>query len=174
MARPREASKGAGSLVFINTTSFLTASSVNINNCFSSTYENYKVLFHITAASTAIALKWNFRVSGSDNTSNVNYYASAKNLSSSTSLTSYDRGNPATYFYMGETTTGSGGIISGSYDIFNPQATKNKMLMGLTQNDAHSYWHSGTYVGTTSFDGFSINLSSGTITGTVSIYGYRK
>jgi len=153
---------------------FTTASSVSLNGCFTSSYENYKILLHLTGSSTAIALKFNFRSAGTDNTSNVNYYASAKNLSSSASLTSYDRGNPATYMYIGETTTGNGGIFSGTYEVFNPQASKNKMIMGLTQNDVHSYWHSGTYVGTTSFDGFSINLSSGTITGTVRVYGYKN
>ena len=49
MARPREASKGASSLVFINKTDFSAASSVSINDAFSSTYTNYKLIVSLTA-----------------------------------------------------------------------------------------------------------------------------
>ncbi len=78
MARPREASKGAGTLVLVNTTSFTSQSSININNCFSSSYENYKIMILATSSTTS-QFTMRLRASGTDSSgSNYNlkgYYS---------------------------------------------------------------------------------------------------
>jgi hypothetical protein len=52
-AQMNNAIDNAKGLVLINSTSFSTVTSVEITNCFSSTYTNYKVLFYQTHQPTA-------------------------------------------------------------------------------------------------------------------------
>jgi hypothetical protein len=163
------ASGGAG-LNLVNATDFTTASAVAINNVFTSTYENYRVILKLNTVSTAMAVKFNFRVGGTSNTSSNYNYAAYKNTFASASLIAYDVGASVTYFYIGEAV----GTFTGSYDVISPQSGTKKFVNGLAVQSAAGYGHQGFYNDTQAFDGFEITLSSGTITGTVYTYGYAK
>lgn len=160
---------GAG-LTLVNATTFTTAGAVAVDNVFTSTYENYRVILKLNTVSTAMAVKFNFRVSGTSNTSSNYNYAAYKNLFASASLTSYDTGASTSYFYIGE----ASGTFTGSYDVISPQSATKKFINGLAVQSAAGYGHQGFFDATTSFDGFEITLSSGNISGTVYIYGYAK
>ena len=160
---------GAG-LILVNATNFTTAGAVAVDNVFTSTYENYRIILKLNYVSTAMAVKFNFRVGGTSNTTSNYSYAAYKNLFASASLTSYDTGASTSYFYIGE----ASGTFTGSYDVISPQSATKKFINGLAVQSAAGYSHQGFFDATTSFDGFEITLSSGNISGTVYTYGYAK
>jgi hypothetical protein len=165
-------SDGRG-LVHINTTSFSAVSSQSINDVFSSTYNHYKIVVSGSGSTTA-TLDLRLRVSGSDN-STSNYYYAGVLLESSTAAFIKAQGDPTTYFRLGTIGTNTGIIET---TISNPQqaeytgyVTTNGYLYGT--NEGGWYNIGGAFSGTTSFTGFTLIPASGTITGRVSIYGYK-
>lgn len=163
---------GTGSASTTGLVTVSGASSVSLNNVFTSTYNNYLVLFGLTA-STAIDLYARMRVSGTDNSS-ANY--GRQQIFGDTSLGASSTGS-ATYWNIGQLydsdgkrtildlmvkdpasssiyTTGKSDSISNASST--PYALRN--LFGMTV--------------TTAYDGISFITSSGTITGTIAVYGY--
>ena len=63
---------GGGDVVRITTSSFTTSSAVNIDSCFSSTYDNYLILLNIDSVVSTTALQMRFRTGGTTNSS-ANY-----------------------------------------------------------------------------------------------------
>lgn len=163
-------SGSSGSVDANGTITFTSSSTININNCFSATYQNYLFIYNFDSAAGGNPIKWNGRTSGTTNTSNVYYYAVARNRSSVSSLTSYDRGTPTTYILLGEQNTG---VATGSITIYNPFVSKATEVGGLAQNNVDFYWTGGHYDDTTSFDGFAITLNN-LSAGTIRVYGYRN
>ncbi len=60
------ATGGSGSISSTGKISFTSASSISLNGIFSSTYQNYKVLFQVTAPTSGVDLTLRLRASGSD------------------------------------------------------------------------------------------------------------
>jgi hypothetical protein len=165
------AAGGAAGLVKIGTTTFSSSSAVNINDVFSTTYDNYRVIATFSTASAADLL-FRYRVSGSDNTSS-NYYLQAQDVSSTTTnsfrLTAQDKGR------MG---VGAGDETGFAIDMFSPflsrkkraQSTSNRGTVALPE--IGFFWN--TFNDTSSFTGFTIYPASGTVTGEITVYGYAK
>jgi hypothetical protein len=66
-----------------------------------------------------------------------------------------------------------------SLDIYNPFATDYTTMYNLTgalsnTNESHWFTGGGGFSGTTSFDGITFFPDSGTLSGTVSVYGYTQ
>jgi hypothetical protein len=168
--------KKAG-MVLLNTTSFSGVSSQSVNDVFSSTYENYRIVFAVDSSAASVDLQIRLRVSGSDNSS-TNYAwdrtqannGTGQTLSSGTSLT--------TFWVFGAISGTYSGLVSG--DFFRPFATDNTGFNSLYYYyDATTNHSSGSIAGitsvTTSYTGFTFFPSgAGTISGTVSVYGYNK
>jgi hypothetical protein len=163
-------------LVKITDQTFSAASSVNINNCFSSTYDNYRIIFDPSAASTTLTMSIRLRASGADN-STANYIRQNLNAQQAT---------VGAVQFTGATSWGFGGV-DGTYvsynrfafDICAPQLTRYTVAVVpslFVSTSAQYYANLDAYLfnATTSFDGFSILTSTGTITGTVRVYGYRN
>jgi hypothetical protein len=150
----------------------LTATSLeNFNNVFSSTYDNYKVLIsglHTTTSN----LTFRLRAGGTDNSTASSYVEQ-------------------TFFGVGTTTGGlrttSNLARIGTYrttlknsttwDIFDPflaSATGFIANSQTAEGDAAIDLHYGTHNQTVSYDGFSLLVQTGSITGKISIYGYAK
>jgi hypothetical protein len=164
----------AGALVYITQSSFTTSSAVNVNNCFTSTYRNYKLVLDIDSASTsASAMYLKMRASSTD--SSASYYWGSFEPNSNDNTLYYNRGNNISNgFGLGY--QGLGGFDS-SIDVYNPQLAQATRLTSLfTTNIASdvavSGFASGSHAVSTSYDGFSIIPGSGTITGIVRVYGY--
>jgi hypothetical protein len=173
MARPREASKGAGTLVLINTTSFSAASSVSLDNIFTSTYDNYRCVIRLTSSATN-ELRWRGRTSGTDNTTTNYVFQIMEAFSSSIGAS---RSSGATYGYAGYTETGP----TNSYilEFIEPKATQSTCVFSTTLRNYSTtspvlMFINNGFNATTSFDGVSIYPGSGTLTGTIQVYGYRK
>tara|TARA_R110000868_G_scaffold65361_4_gene195561 strand:- start:338 stop:1186 length:849 start_codon:yes stop_codon:yes gene_type:complete len=159
-------------LTFINSTSFTTSSGVNIDSIFSSTYDNYKIILSTTGSANG-DLGIQFRTSGTTNT-NSNYYT--QQLQADGGTVSSSRTGPET-----------GGIILGKQntvrcyaEIFlqNPFASVVTGAESLIINNAEGFpnlrYHVGNFSAATSFDGLRLLPSTGTTTGTITIYGMAK
>ena len=168
--------KKAG-MVLLNTTSFSGVSSVSLPaNTFTSAYKNYKFVFNCVG-STFDFIRLRMRASGTDNSSN-NYKW--------TLLTSQFNQVNANWAGTGNTTLQSSIIFTYMYNgfptyqegmIYNPQATEYTSLnaLGNYVQDATTGGYSnqvnGALTVTTSYDSFSLIPASGTMTGSISIYG---
>ena len=166
----------AGGLTLISSTAFTTAASVSLPVAtFSATYLNYLVLLNLSAASTDINLTGRMRISATDDTTStyatmllgITDTGTASNVSNTTqsSFTLKSTNNNPTY--------------AASFTFLNPFATVRTNI--LTQISSiipgtAPMGSSGTLLfnATTSFDSFSIIASTGTITGTVKVYGYAN
>jgi hypothetical protein len=159
-----------GGLVHIATESFSAASTVSLNNCFSATYQNYRVTM-TTVASVASNIAIRYRTGGTDN-STSNYTNTGVYAGAGVAVAS-------------EATSGNASIAIGVtararrcrvFDICLPFAADRTFLSGInTEADdgaSNIYIAASLFQGTTSFDGFSLLPNTGTITGTIRVYGY--
>jgi hypothetical protein len=162
-------------LTLINTTSFSAVSSQSINDVFSATYDSYKVILDISAASTTLNMRMRYRVGGADN-STSNYYSTWIAVSTVSDTTQYQRSGLNTTGNLSDISGGSAASKIFTLEIHRPFLTANTILTGQ-QNDSGSLVTFNGGIGfnaTTSFTGFTIIPSTGNVTGTVSVYGYNK
>jgi hypothetical protein len=157
-------------LVLLNTTSFTAAANVAIDNVFTSSYTNYRMVLNLTAVSdTDININWYGRTSGSDVTTNYNYQRYFFGTSSGT-----QSGSSSILIY---TSTASTTLQIDAF-IGSPQLAQNTII---NTNGMYSKASSGDFINfvlgkhtsTNQFDGIKLFPSSGTITGTIKVYGYK-
>jgi hypothetical protein len=166
---------GGGGLVFITSSTFSASAAANINSCFSSTYQNYRVMIDIDSASasnTQLALK--FRASGTNSSESYYTWGIEPNAGSDTIFVA--RGANISNGIVGY--QGANGTKA-SIDVFDPFATQrtfyNCNYSSLTAAPLNIVGFSnGCHNNTSSYDGISIIASSGDITGTIRIYGYAN
>jgi len=169
--------KKAG-MVLLNTTSFSAVSSQSISDVFSTTYDNYHLIMNFTSSADVLTT-WRLRVSGADNsTSNYNSHMSQ---SSSTANTYAGAGSASATSWFLTSSLGTTSVKGMNINLLNPFATANTLFNGTysysgtggaaAYNGGHIF---GGFAATTSFTGFSLIPASGTITGTISVYGVNK
>jgi hypothetical protein len=158
-------------LVLLNTTSFSAASTVSVNNCFSSTYDNYLIKLLATNSSAGNFLT---RLRTSSDDSGANY--SDQLLYGSGSTASANRQSGQTSWRTGYAGTSDSGTLT--LELFAPNLaayTKGNfggcVFVGSTQEATYG---SVAHNATTQFTGFTIFPSVGNFTGTVRVYGYRN
>lgn len=160
---------GTGSVGLTGAASFSLASSVSINNCFSSTYTNYRIMLNITGSSiTGNAIYIRLRSAGSDNSSSyqwiaVNNYFNGIRMLGNSGITYAEIG----YTGAGDTSGFAVVEIASPFLVAKTYATMSRTYNN--ENTVGGWWHN--FSG--SFDGFTLIPSGGNITGTVQVYGYR-
>lgn len=164
----------APALVLINKTDFSSVSTVSINNCFTSTYQNYKIIIDFANASADIGVNFRLRASGTD--SSTGYYTASNYVTPGAAFLNWSGGTNQAQVFMGYVR--DAGKPFHSYEIFSPAlARETNAQMLVTDYD------NGGLVGTimwathsvsSVFDGITIFPNSSTITGTIRIYGYRN
>jgi hypothetical protein len=167
----------ASGLTLIDSTTFTSSSAININNVFTSTYTNYRIILNSDSHSYVSTLNMRMRASGTDNSSS-NYKWIYSYIQSGSDGIQTDRNNGATEWHVGT----QGGDSPNSVivmDIFYPQATAKTYIMPANAHQGDgSYVQLRSGVGgltvTTSYDGFSILSPGGTMTGKVRTYGYQN
>ena len=169
-----DAIAGSG-LVHINTTTFSAVSSVSVDDCFSATYDNYAIYFATLSNSVSNDIRLRWRVAGADN-STANYrYMSQQNGTNASALAVGATG--ATFIRIGYFTTGRRNLLTG-VDVLTPflsnqTGTFNSAVDESTPT-AYATITTSVFAADTSFDGFTIYPTSGTITGTIRVYGYKN
>jgi len=162
--------KKAG-MVLLNTTSFSGVASQSINDVFSATYDNYKIVLRNTVSSND-DLYFKVRVSGTDLTTG---YANIRNLTTtSATITSYTNYSDV-LINLGVRGSSQG---SGTIEVFSPFLAQRTQIFSLGSADSSTVFFqeivNGSVKNTNSYTGFTIIPASGTITGTVRVYGYNN
>jgi hypothetical protein len=159
------------------TVSFSAASTVSLNNVFSSTYNNYRILVDVTSNSANDG--WHFlklRAGGSD-ASTTYYYAFWARTHAGGDVS--QQGNNDTSFKVGQMDSAATGYSGYFIDLIDPFTT-NKTKMGhygssITDTAVvQGFAGGGVHDVAQSYDGFSLISQNGNITGSLSVYGYNK
>jgi hypothetical protein len=159
-------------LQFIVSETLTAASSVSINNCFSATYDNYRIIFAGAGPNnTAFRLRW--RASGSDNSTASSYtsqYLQAESTSVSAAL--------LTDSYSRISNGDDSETVVFSADVASPFLAKPTSFVSFgnypLDGPARVWLETGRHNQSTSYDGFTFYVASGTITGNIRVYGYRN
>jgi hypothetical protein len=151
---------------------FSGASSVSINDVFSATYTHYRVIANAVNSGDSGA-NFRFRVAGSDATSG-DYFVQKNYISNSVNPTKTGA-TSATTIDLGPLWTG---YNSYAYDIFNPFVTTRSQIIGNSFSlNSFSSWEGLTTFAllntATSYTGFTFYPASGTMTGSIRVYGYK-
>jgi hypothetical protein len=157
-----------GGLVYIKSQTIGSAvSSVAVTSAFSADYDAYKIVVQGGSASTNAGY---FTLQLGSTTSNYRYDYVRGNLASSVS--SVGSVGASNFPYVGFKSSN----LMASIEVVGPFATAMTMVTcatGQTGNDMGTL--SGVQIDATSFTGFTLGASTGTITGgTITVYGYRK
>lgn len=161
-----------GTLATNGAITFSASSGVSVNGCFSTAYENYRMILNITLKGTTANTNFRFRVGGADNT------ASSYNWTASYYLASNN-------FQSYRTTNANFAQVWSSIGQDKEQASMEVYSPNLVHTTAASMsgshgagdinWNGSLgHATTTQFDGFTIYPSTGTLTGTIRIYGYNN
>ena len=162
-------------LVLINTTSFSGVASQSVNDVFSATYDNYRIIFSDIVLGTGTALlTFRLRVSGSD-ASGTDYAVNFINRTDS-SLGSGQNANQTgivfgvigtlkSYFEMSVSSpfkTDKTGFLFSGVSLYSDSVSQTFATAGCSHDLS------------TSYTGISIIPASSNISGTISVYGVNK
>jgi hypothetical protein len=152
-------------------TAFSAASSITADSVFSSTYRNYTIKFTATA-STGLALYMKLRVGGVSAATNYNFQGQTTNNTTvsagrSASQTQAELGS---YAADGSSTT---------INLYNPASATATTYDSLTAYPATfatpiTNMFTGNHSTATAYDGIEFTTSSGTLTGSYTIYAWSK
>ena len=155
--------------------SFTTVGTVNVNNVFTSSYVNYRLIVKLSASSTNQTVSMRLRASGTDSSASY-YFTGLACTSSSDTVIFFARSNNATSAtVMISQATGTRSLV---LDVMNPQLAENTYFHGSYAdfNAAVNYSVGGSHLVATAYDGFSLFAGAGggaTISGSYVVYGYR-
>jgi hypothetical protein len=166
---------GSGSANALGQVTFTGATTVSLENVFSSAYRNYRVILNVPASSAQTNVLIRFRSAGTDNSNNSYYqYWTLKRISGTIQDNS---GGPGTSFALfAKNNANTYGTWTG--DIMSPNVTSQVTTAtgighGGDSTNSYNVFNTVLFDATTSFDGISFISSAGTITGTVSVLGYN-
>jgi len=162
----------APGLQYITGQTFTDVSSVSVNNCFTSTYANYRIIMRFLMSATTAELRSRLRFSGTDNSTASSYQRSGYLASATTSLAV--NGGALDYLFHGATSSSGAHYLW--YELMSPAITESTAMMSnFFQGTGNlSYGHQALHTQGAAYDGITLYVSSGTITGTLRIYGYRN
>jgi hypothetical protein len=163
-------------LEYITGGTVTAAASASVNNCFSATYNNYRLIVHeVTRSNAGAAMLLRFRAGGADNSA-ANYNYASRGLYSTGGSGDYS-GNNQTEFNTGTYSDTANTYLEGfTYDIFSPFVSGRTYMLGQSfgYNTASLFRQGGmTQYGTNSFDGFTLYTAVGTQSFKYQVYGYR-
>jgi hypothetical protein len=159
-------------LTLINTTSFSAVASQSLpNSTFTTDYNNYLILLSGLISSVE-SIQIRLRASGSDN-STVNSYVIQRLNVSSTSVFS-DRETNTLWSIGGWDSTLVNSLEIYLTNPFPATPTGINFRNIRSTSGAFAQFGAGTHNQTVSYDSATLFPAAGTITGTVSVYGYNK
>jgi hypothetical protein len=155
-------------LTLITTATFSASSAVNVNNCFTSTYEFYVIKTRLAGAA-ATSLNVRLRVGGVDDTTASAYVRETLDGSAGTPASgtaSQTSWIDLAYFGTTQSTL--------DINLYQPAAAASTAMNSFGGRSDLIRLATGHHTVTTAYDGFSLIPASSTITGTVRVYGYAN
>lgn len=154
---------------------FSAASSVSINGCFTSTYDNYRVIINIPVTASTPAPEFTLRASGTDDTSSVydnQRITGAVSSAGATQVLASDHwilGFAGRSLYDIDLTVHGPALVEPTRGILSSNAISNPMgALAITMNASLLHRTSSA------FDGLTVSCPSGSMTGTIRVYGYNN
>jgi hypothetical protein len=149
---------------------FSGVSSVSLNGCFTSKYNNYRVIINLETTSSGTTSSLRFR-SGTDNSSS-NYASMNHFLTTANTTYTQSNQNTTTNFRVGFS---DGGTDMAIIDIFNPmKALRTGYQCVFNGKDGANFTSEttrGQMTVTTAYDGFTYFQNG--MSGTIRVYGYK-
>lgn len=164
----------AAGLVYINSVTVSAQSTASINACFTSTYTHYMVTFSFTNSANALQLV-RLGVAGTPD-ANANYNSATEYLKLDSAANGVANVSASTSWQI----TGAGGTVrtEGTIHLFNPQVAVvttgwSEVITsdGATTTGAYLMRGGQFYNGATQFTDIQFLQNTGTITGTIRVYG---
>ncbi len=156
-------------LVYVTSTTVGTGvSSVTVSNCFTSTYDNYRITVSGITGGASNVFIMQMTASGTPSTTS---YAGNTFYIATGGAGGLTNAALSTYFEVG----GSGGKVSFGWDVYQPAvAAYTYLSFGNADENYFRFGHAVHKVNT-AYDGFKFAQASSTFTGgTITVYGYRK
>lgn len=161
---------GTASIGTNGTVSFSAASLVSLNDVFSSTYTNYRIVINVQSATSQVEFLYRMRVSGTDY-SGIDYYSQL--ITGNSTSVAGERVAQGTSGTLAQITNNQSGIDAVFY---RPFETVRTMVTSTSANSIDTIRN--RVVGSVLADGVSYTgftlVCSQTITGQVSVYGINK
>lgn len=167
-----------GGLTLLSTTTFSAVASHSVNDVFSSTYDNYKVVFTLSGCSADASVFMKLRVSGADSSASYNFIVPSYDTSGGASFGQAAPDSNGQFLYRID-----GGNNNSSYladlTISSPFLAAFTSFVGVgVGRDSGGLTEGASTQGThnlaTSYTGLTVLTSSGNFTGSISVYGYNK
>jgi hypothetical protein len=150
---------------------FTTVSSISLNGVFTSTYDNYRIVATFVTSTNSLQMSFRYRVGGSDNTGATSYSTRGGDQGSFVSAAADTSSFPIVNGYTG------GNFLT--MESLNPFASQYSLgsfdsISATVAVAATARFGSLVHTSTTSFDGFTIFIASGSFTGKLRVYGYKN
>lgn len=160
-------------LVYVAQTTFTSSVGVEMQNCFSSTYDNYYVnITYVGSASTNTQTQYMTGTNTKDTAATYNrfgfYWTNAINP--------FNIANVTSDFVTNHGTTTSD-YSWAQMNIYRPNVSgvrTNSQVLSYAGDSSLTTFLSFSKATTTAYTGLYLFPSSGNITGTITVYGYRK
>lgn len=155
-----------------------TATTLNIQSCFSGTYDNYRIVATEWRSSSNGTIWFRLLSGATPNTSAAYSYgfAGLSTLGVSTNGSNFGQ----TFAFLGTSNISTQLSNSFTFDITNPFLARQTYLLGTTMNlnaglNGFDIRSGGAVMDTSSsFDGIQLGAAAGNISGRFKIYGYRQ
>lgn len=160
-------------LVYVTTATVGSAvTSVTINNCFTSTYDAYRIVMtNIDGTTDGNVIALQMTTSGTASTTD---YAGNTFYVSTGTTGGLSNAALSAYFEAGSISNAS--TFSAALDLLQPALAKyTRIQWGPSVDETYFRFGGGVHKVETAYDGMKITSVVGTITGgTITVYGYRK
>lgn len=149
---------------------FTAVTSLSLNGVFSATYDNY-VISYRSSSSINQNLRFRLRASGTDNSTANSYTGQFLEADNTAIGASRASASLNTIAYI--TTSQRSGLLINMYGPYLAQPTAWRTVLAGDASSAYILDYASTHNQSTAYDGFSIYLDSGNITGALQVYGVR-
>jgi hypothetical protein len=162
---------GTGTVSANGSIAFSGASSVSIDGCFTSSFDNYRIM--LTTVNDVGTINMRMRQSGT--TISADYSYASPTWLSFAGFDGVNRGNDIAQWDIGSTFSTSGSSV----DIYRPFVTSQTGMFSINSPAyaGNSCWmriSGGILDNTASMTGFLLFASGGNLTGTLRVYGYNN
>ena len=158
-------------------TAFSAVSNVTVDNIFTSTYTNYKIVIEYQSSTTNDSV---FQLRASGTASTTGYYRQ-RLIAQTTSTYASKVDNQSSLDLMNHTDGAFLGFVD--LTLYSPQLAQDTLFQAFVNSPTgpsvgydtmYAGYKFGAHDVATAYDGFIISCSTGTITGKYTIYGYAK
>ena len=147
--------------------------SQSVNSVFSATYDNYYIICYISNFSAEGDLRFRLRASGVDYSTGNHYIVIVSGTFPSTLGFSSTTSDTSGYIGRGGVSTTNTFFAT----LSNPQVAQNKQMVVTSFRQFSAFGYNSTtstFPTGSTFDGFTLIPISGTVSGSVSVYGFNK